>query len=108
MNIQQFRHFLTVAHELHFGRAAALLNITQPPLSQSIRRLERDLGITLFHRSKQRVTLTDAGMMLLPTAERILDGFETAKMKVAEAASRESYRRPAPAGQSRIVVSTSL
>lgn len=88
MNIQQFRHFVTVAKLLHFGRAASELHMTQPPLSQSIRRLERDLGVGLFDRSKQRVALTSAGVMLVPVAESILKRYEIAKSRVAAAAAR--------------------
>lgn len=69
---QQLEYFRAVARELHFTRAAAQLRIAQPALSQQIRKLERQLGVTLFERDNHRVEITAAGRALLVHAERIL------------------------------------
>lgn len=74
MDIRQLRHFATVAETLHFGRAAEKLGMTQPPLSQSIQALERELGTPLFLRTKRSVALTPFGLEWLTHVRAALDG----------------------------------
>ncbi len=72
MELRQLRYFVTVAEELHFGKAAAKLGMTQPPLSQTIAALEREIGVRLFERTKRTVALTPVGEQLLAHVREIL------------------------------------
>lgn len=72
IELRQLRYFVAVAQELHFGRAAERLHMSQSPLSRAIRELERDLGVVLFVRTTRRVELTQAGSLLLERWRRAL------------------------------------
>ncbi|MEI8155195.1 MAG: LysR substrate-binding domain-containing protein [Hyphomicrobiales bacterium] len=72
LNLRALRCFLAVAEELHFGRAAKRLNISQPPLTQHIKGLEHELGARLFNRTKRSVQITDAGAALVDEARLLL------------------------------------
>lgn len=92
MELRQLRYFVTVAEELHFSRAAARLNMSQPPLSQQIRRLERDLDVRLFERTNRSVKLTEAGEVLLREVQPLLLGLEKAKTLTQRASRGETSR----------------
>jgi DNA-binding transcriptional LysR family regulator len=86
MELRTLRYFVAVAEELHFGRAAARLHMSQPPLSRAIRQLETDVGATLLHRSAAGVALTPAGAALLDEARTLLDQADRVRVRVAAAA----------------------
>jgi len=86
-DVRQLRHFLAVAERLHFGRAAAALNMSQPPLSRSIRNLEERLGATLLARSRRKVELTPEGARFMEQARRLLAQLEHAVLDVGRMAA---------------------
>lgn len=90
--IWQLRYFIAVAERLHFGRAAAALHISQPPLSRAIRALEASLGIALFARTRRRVELTPEGARLLDEARRTLAQLERTVLELRGMASGEQGR----------------
>lgn len=92
IDLRQLRYFVTVAEEMHFGRAAARLHMTQPPLSQTIQTLEASLGTPLFTRTQRSVALTPAGEALLPEARRLLQQAAALPDIARRAASGETGR----------------
>ncbi|WNV87190.1 LysR family transcriptional regulator [Umezawaea sp. Da 62-37] len=86
MELRELRYFVTVAEELHFGRAAVRLHMSQPPLSRAIQRLEAELGAPLFTRSAAGVALTPVGAVLLDESRALLGQAERARARVAAAA----------------------
>lgn len=97
MNIElrHLRYFVAVAEELHFGRAAARLNISQPPLSQQIQILEQQVGARLLARTNRSVALTAAGRQFLVDSRHILS-------LVNDAAARAERLHQGEAGEIRI------
>ncbi|MEL7495446.1 MAG: LysR substrate-binding domain-containing protein [Cyanobacteria bacterium J06554_11] len=87
MRLHSFHYFVAVAEELHFGKAAARLQITQPALSRQIHKLETELGIKLLKRTKRTVELTEAGAAFLGEIRQALQQVETA-VQVARRVAR--------------------
>src|SRR3954467_11527878 len=92
MQFQQLQYFVAVAETRHFTRAADLVHVAQPSLSQQIKALERELGADLFLRARGNISLTDAGEALLPLARRILADADTARHEVQELAQLKRGR----------------
>jgi DNA-binding transcriptional LysR family regulator len=92
VELRHLRSFVAVAEERHFGRAAERLHMAQPPLSQQIRRLEAQLGVTLLHRTTRSVELAPAGEVLLVRAREILAAVDRATEDTMRAARGEFGR----------------
>ncbi|WP_308012372.1 LysR family transcriptional regulator [Actinacidiphila acidipaludis] len=85
MELRTLRYFVAVAEERHFGRAAARLHMSQPPLSRAIKQLEAECGALLFTRSPSGVTLTTVGAVLLDEARALLDHADRVRVRVGAA-----------------------
>ncbi|MFF7441855.1 LysR family transcriptional regulator [Streptomyces sp. NPDC008122] len=90
MELRSLRYFVAVAEELHFGRAATRLHMSQPPLSRAIKQLESDVGAPLFTRSPKGVTLTPVGSVLLDEARALLDHADRVRVRLSAAAGVET------------------
>jgi DNA-binding transcriptional LysR family regulator len=90
IDLRHLRYFLAVAQEANVTRAAARLGISQPPLSQQIKELEREVGAPLFHRTPQGVVLTEAGAAFLAEAQQIVGSTERARVAALRAARGET------------------
>ena len=94
MNSDQLKYFIIAAKHLNFSAAANELYITQPAISHQMNMLEKELGVTLFHRTTRKIELTKAGELFLEDAKRILDLEESARdrIRIAERAESVSLR----------------
>jgi DNA-binding transcriptional LysR family regulator len=92
IDLRAWRQFVAVAEELHFGRAAARLHLTQPPVTQAIAQMERTLGVMLFDRTRRRVALTAAGEALLPEVRELLARAQALPARARAAAAGEVGR----------------
>jgi DNA-binding transcriptional LysR family regulator len=85
IEVREAEYFVAVAEELHFGRAADRLRMSQPPLSQAIRQLERKVGVVLLHRTTRSVTLTSAGKAFLDEARGLIGASRSAQLTARRA-----------------------
>jgi DNA-binding transcriptional LysR family regulator len=90
VDVREARYFIAVAEELHFGRAAERLHMSQPPLSQAIKALEHRLGTSLLHRTTREVSLTTAGAVLLDACRALVGASEAADAAVRQAADGQA------------------
>lgn len=109
MDLRRFQYFLAVANDLHFGRAAARLGITQPALSQQVHRLEMELGATLVERTSRTSSLTRVGTLVLDPLRRCVAAYDEA-LKIAQQAEpdTERLRIGFPRGESSVMLAPFL
>jgi DNA-binding transcriptional LysR family regulator len=98
LETRELTYFITVAEELHFGRAAERIGIAQPPLSRAVARLERRMGVRLFERTSRRVSLTPAGTVFLNESRKALAAVDTAVRRAQSAARPERLKVAARPG----------
>ncbi|WP_431047622.1 LysR family transcriptional regulator [Roseateles sp. L2-2] len=92
IELRPLRQFLVLAEELHFGRAAERLHMTQPPLSLAVQKLEAQLGVQLLERRRRTVALTAAGLALVEASTRLIEQADQVPARVRAAASGEAGR----------------
>jgi DNA-binding transcriptional LysR family regulator len=92
VELRHLRYFIAVAEELHFRRAAERLHVAQPAVSEQIRKLEAELGVTLLSRNNRNVSLTEAGAAMLLEARRVLDQAEVAERVAKQVGRRAAVR----------------
>ncbi|MFT5760879.1 MAG: DNA-binding transcriptional LysR family regulator [Alteromonadaceae bacterium] len=91
MDLKEIKAFIILSEELNFGRAAQRLNITQPPLTRMISKLENKLGVTLLTRTTRKVELTDAGIYLTNEGQEILDKTEKLEKELQKISQHKFY-----------------
>ena len=92
MTLTELRYIVAVARERHFGRAAETCFVSQPTLSVAVKKLEEELGVTLFERGPGEVSVTPAGQKIVEQAQRVLE--EAARVKELAAAGRDPLAGP--------------